>query len=98
MVLWAAERHPYGYYELMRWVIALTWAFTAWRFYRYGWPIVAALGVLVVVLHNPISPIHMRRWEWRPYDVATALASIAAVGMLWYLSREAGSRQAPPIA
>lgn len=77
LVLAIAEL-PYGYYQMLRWVIcavaALT-AFVAHTFGRSGWTVVFGT---VAVLFNPIAPIYLSRETWAVLDLATAALFLAS--------------------
>lgn len=64
---------PYGYYVLLRWVVAGTGVFAAYVAYNLGkifWAI--AFGV-VVLLFNPIIPIHLAKENWVVIDLFVAV-------------------------
>lgn len=70
---------PYGYYFLLRWLVA---GFSLYLAYRYsgnaakltGW---ALAFLFVAVLWNPIVPIFLDRGSWFVLD-------LAAAGIFWY--------------
>lgn len=77
MCLWCFERHPYSYYQWLRWVVcgAAAWGvITAWV-HELTW---AAWGYAVIVLiFNPLVPFHMKREVWLMFDLATAIWMLA---------------------
>ena len=69
--------HPYSYYEWMRLVVLVSGGCAAWAFLKYakglavGGVVLAALGIFFFFAR-------MRRADWPPFDVAGALAYLAA--------------------
>ncbi|MSU74591.1 hypothetical protein EXS57_02315 [Candidatus Kaiserbacteria bacterium] len=71
-LLIALGSHPYSYYQILRWVVSASAAYTAYNAYQgqqTGWAWVFAI---VAVLFNPIAPITMARETWQLFDVAGA--------------------------
>lgn len=63
---------PYVYYQLLRWIVALTAAFVAYSAYedeKVSW-----IGVMVgvAILFNPIVPIELSKPTWVLLDLAVA--------------------------
>jgi len=63
---------PYGYYQILRFVVCGTSAYMAYQCYtdknqKWTW----LLGV-IAVLFNPILPIHMDKESWAVIDVIVA--------------------------
>jgi hypothetical protein len=78
----AVAHWPYGYYELLRWVVCAGAVWLAVLDYREGskataWVIV--LG-LVAILFNPIAPVYLSRKAWFFLDL---LAAAIIAGHLW---------------
>jgi hypothetical protein len=64
---------PYGYYQLLRWVVSISGAFNAYQIYKSklnGWMVVM---VATAILFNPISPITMSKGTWVLIDVIVAI-------------------------
>lgn len=62
----------YWYFQVLRWVVAISAAFIAYYNYEAGskyWPWVFGA---VAILFNPISPIHLDRETWTVIDVVVA--------------------------
>lgn len=69
---------PYGYYQVMRWVVAASCAWlavSAHRAGREGW---VWCWAVVAGVYNPLLPVHASRAIWSAVNVAT----IAIV--VWY--------------
>src|SRR5579872_2937944 len=88
ILLWSAPGyHPYVYFQLLRWVVCTTAGFAAWRFAQCRWYLGTVLLILIAILFNPLSPIHMRRWEWPTYDRLGAVVALVASALLYVVSR-----------
>ena len=56
---------PYGYYQIMRWIIcgcAIGIAYT--RFQNKGWDYVTIIFALIAAVYNPITTIHLEKEIW----------------------------------
>lgn len=72
----------YGYYVLLRWVVAGTGVFAAYISYNLGkTPWVVILG-LVVLLFNPIVPFHLSKATWVFIDFIAAIFLVATIPVL----------------
>lgn len=60
---------PYGYFQVLRWVVCLFAVYTASQ-YRAG--ALAMLFGLIAILFNPLAPIHFEREVWMLIDLACA--------------------------
>jgi len=72
LLLWALDRHPYGYYKLLRWVVcgASVYAgFIALEIEKKPW--VWVFGI-IAILFNPIIPVHLDRGTWAIIDSVVA--------------------------
>ena len=73
MLLFALADNPYGYYQILRWVVMLSAGYTAFILYErkdkiWMWTFVGA-----VILFNPIMPVYLSREIWSVIDVITAV-------------------------
>ena len=75
-LLGALGAWPYGYYKLLRVVVCLAAAYVAYLGYdsRRFWA--TWLFGLIVILFNPIIPVHLTREIWQPIDVGSAILFI----------------------
>lgn len=81
VLLLAGLDWPYGYYTFLRWIVCAAACWTCWLTFTapssirwIGWPF-----VVMVLLFNPIAPIHLDRETWRVIDIVAALVFAAAV-------------------
>ncbi len=73
MLLFALGDNPYGYYEILRWVIAGIsgyLAFIAHEQKNTSWTWIMAI---IAILFNPISPFHFDRDTWQIIDLISAI-------------------------
>ena len=96
MALLALLDMPYGYYQLLRLVVAAASVFiavAAWQ--RGGHVAVMAFGLLALI-YNPIVPLHLKReiWEW--VNLGTAAIFLVALAVL-ELRRRRARRDASPL-
>lgn len=78
MLFWALDRHPYGYYILLRWVVCAVSAYTALLLSeadKKGW---AWCFGIIAVLFNPLIPVHLNRALWALIDIGAAIAFLAS--------------------
>jgi hypothetical protein len=70
LAAWATTRHPYSYYQAVRWLAFLTGGYMAWRLYQDGKPPLALLFGATAILFNPLAPFRMDRDTWATLDLA----------------------------
>lgn len=75
---------PYGYYTLLRLVVALGEGFLAWQVYQAKRAANAGVMTfgLLALLFNPIVPVHLTREIWFFIDLGAA----ALFAVHWYRS------------
>ena len=81
MLFGALGDWPYGYYQLLRFVVCGVSVYVA--FIAYGWEKLWAAWLFgfVAVLFNPLLPIHLSRDLWQPIDVICAVLFVV-VGLI----------------
>jgi hypothetical protein len=82
MLLGTLARWPYGYYQLLRFVVCGVSVYIA--FVAYGWKKLWATWLFgfIAVLFNPLIPIHLSRELWQPIDLVCAVLFIAIAFIL----------------
>lgn len=78
MLLFTLLDWDYGYYQILRWVIAGSAIYIAYRNYQSQSTNWTGIFVLIAILFNPISPIHLDREIWAVIDVIVAIVYLAA--------------------
>jgi len=73
---------PYGYYQLLRFVVCGVGAYVAYR--AYNWQKIWATWLfgIIAVLFNPLIPIHLSREIWQPIDLICAIVFIVIIPVL----------------
>lgn len=64
---------PYGFYQLLRWVVslvAISNAYQANRLNLQGWMVTM---IAIAILFNPIAPITFSKGTWIFFDLITAI-------------------------
>jgi uncharacterized membrane protein YccC len=79
MLFLALAPWPYGYYQLLRFVVCGVSAYVAFMAYTGQKTWATYLFGLFAVLFNPLIPIHLSRELWRPIDVICATLLIFSV-------------------
>lgn len=70
---------PYGFYELLRWIIFISSIIVAWGFYNSKLTAWTFIFGAIAFLFNPIAPIYLDKQTWVPIDfVGAVLFFIAA--------------------
>ena len=64
---------PYGYYQILRWVVCGVGAYSAYRAYESGHTGWAWVFGIVAVLFNPIMPFYLERGTWQILDLVAAI-------------------------
>ena len=94
LLLLAVGKWPYAYYQIMRWAVCAAAVFVAYK----GWTFKRMWAVLVfgfvVVLFNPLVPIHMKRDSWQVFDLLAAAIFVVAAVVLCQPKQERQGRRA----
>ncbi len=74
LLSWAlVPSNPYGYYQVMRWIVCAAFAFLAVRSLGDR-PALAWVWIACAGIYNPIIPVHSTRAVWSVVNVATIAA------------------------
>jgi hypothetical protein len=82
LLLWALDKHPYGYYTLLRFVVCGVTAYSAYlavELKKNGW---AWTFGIIALLFNPIIPFHLGRDIWQIVDVGVAILLLVSLFLL----------------
>lgn len=88
MLLLAMATLPYGYYQILRWVVCAASAYIAYTAYACGKVWATWVFGFVAILFNPILPIHLTKEIWRPINFICAVLYASSVLFLKKPSRE----------
>jgi hypothetical protein len=78
----ALDRHPYGYYELLRFVVcgvSIYGLYFSAKLEKIGW---AFTFGIIAILFNPLIPIYLRRGTWQFIDLAVAVLLLLSIFLL----------------
>ena len=67
---------PYGYYQMLRWVVFAVSIYIAYKSYKWGKAWATWLFGGCAILFNPILPIYLSREIWQPIDVVCGILFI----------------------
>lgn len=73
LLFWALDKHPYGYYTMLRFIVCAVTAYGAWfasEIENKGWA--WCLGI-IAVLFNPIFPVHLDKETWGYINVMVGI-------------------------
>lgn len=70
---------PYGYYILLRWVVALSAVFLVWIAYCLKKIFWLFLMGIVAILFNPIIPVHLDKGTWVIIDFIVAILFLVSI-------------------
>jgi hypothetical protein len=82
LLVWALDKHPYGYYKLLRFIICAISAYGAYfsaEIKKVGWALI--LGS-IAILFNPIIPFHLNRQTWAILDLGVATIFVVSLFLL----------------
>jgi len=84
---------PYGYFQILRWVVCGVCAYRAFLAYTlekktWMWGFVCS-----AVLFNPIAPIHLDRETWAVIDVVLAIALLVSLRMIKVIDEDESEEQ-----
>lgn len=82
VLLGAMSAHPYSYYQILRWVVCISAAYTAYLYIQSERTALFWLFVAMAVLFNPIAPIYLDKDTWQTLDLIAA--AIFAVSLFFF--------------
>ncbi|MBN1972548.1 MAG: hypothetical protein JW787_02845 [Sedimentisphaerales bacterium] len=82
MLLGALGDWPYGYFQLLRFVVCGVGAYVAYMAYNWKKLWATWLFGIIAVLFNPLAPIHLSREIWQPIDVVCAILFVIILFIL----------------
>ncbi len=94
-LLMALGDWPYGYYQLLRFVVCGVSVYVAYMAYAWKKLWATWLFGIVAVLFNPLAPIHLSRDLWQPIDFACAVI-FGLVAFLLKQPAQENQRKGPP--
>ncbi len=73
LLLGAIAPLPYGYYQMLRWVVGGIAIYMAYKSYSWEKRWATWIFGIVAVLFNPVVPIHLTKEIWQPIDGVCAV-------------------------
>ena len=70
---------PYGYYQILRWVVTATAIYVAYNARRGGKPAWSWVMGMVAVLFNPLWPIYLSKGTWIWLDLIVAILFLVSI-------------------
>jgi len=70
---------PYGYYVVLRWVVAASALFLIWVSYELEKRIWLVPMAIIAILFNPIVPIHLDKETWVIIDFVVAIFFLISI-------------------
>ena len=65
---------PYGFYTLLRLIVSVTAGFIIYHSYKGAGGVneISIIFTLILILYNPIIPVHLTREIWMPINFITS--------------------------
>jgi hypothetical protein len=82
MLFLALASWPYGYYQLLRFVVCGVSVYVAFMAYNWHKMWATWLFGFIAVLFNPLIPVHLSRELWQPIDGICGVIFIAIAFIL----------------
>lgn len=73
---------PYGYFQLLRWIVCGIAVFIVYQAYTYKKAWVAIIFCVIAILFNPIRTIHFEKNVWQWIDAICAAVFITSIFFL----------------
>ena len=73
ILLGAMETHPYSYYQLLRWVVCATAAYSAYRYLEADRTALVWVFGIMAILFNPLVPFYLDKDTWQLLDLVAAV-------------------------
>jgi hypothetical protein len=64
---------PYGYYQILRWVVTIIAGLVSLETYENHLPIWTFILVAIALLFNPIIPVYLDKATWVPIDFIVSI-------------------------
>jgi hypothetical protein len=84
----AFDKHPYGFYMVLRLVTTVGGIYWAWRVRQAKLPGWTWVFTAVALLMNPILPLRMHRTDWQPIDLGLGVLLLGWSGFWFFRKTE----------
>ncbi len=79
LILAVVSIWPYGFYQVLRWVVALSAIYNAYNAYESKQNNWVVIMTSIAILFNPISPIHLEKNVWVVIDIITSVIMLVSL-------------------
>lgn len=79
MLFWTLADNPYGYYQILRWVVFGTAGYSAYLAYENKQAPWTWIFGIITILFNPIAPIYLDRGTWSVIDIVVAVILLVSI-------------------
>jgi len=79
LLLWGTTNHPYAYYQMLRWIVVIAGAYSAYTAYSSKKIFFTYVFAVMALLFNPIIPFYMKKETWQIFDFLAGLIFLASV-------------------
>jgi hypothetical protein len=69
VLIGAFADNPYGYYQILRWIVAGICGYIAYTSYKEKKEVWAWIMGVTAILYNPVAPIYLDRSTWEIVDI-----------------------------
>jgi len=83
LLFWASAKHPIGYYTFLEFIVCATAAYGAYNFGQFKQAVWVWIMVTVVILFNPLLPVHLKRHDWAYVDPSVAILFLVSIPALY---------------
>jgi hypothetical protein len=73
---------PYGYFQLLRWIVAIVALYNAYLAYeskKNNWVIIM---IAIAILFNPIAPIFLQKQTWVVLDLIASITMFVSINKI----------------
>jgi len=78
-LLGALGSWPYGYYQILRWIVCGSSAYLAYSYHESNRVVWMWIFGVIAILFNPILPIYLTKEIWQPIDVVVAVIFFVSI-------------------
>ena len=82
MLFGAVAEWPYGYYIFLRWITCIASILVIFQAFEKNIDWAKVVFIIIAILFNPLTPIHLSRSIWIPLDIITAILFIFTIKIL----------------
>lgn len=73
---------PYGYFQILRWVVTIVALFTVYLAYKAKKNEWVVVMIIIAILFNPIAPIFLQKQTWVIFDFITSIIMFVSINKI----------------